>query len=148
MNSGNLEEALDARAGLEHRLLMADAWCGAQPSGEACEEPPGASVWVHSSALATFTLSSAHLSGDLSACGPAQDQGCLIGTFAGPSSPFIDIAGNLFEDDIEWAWREGITAGCATNLYCPSAAVTREQMAKFIANAFDLPADRCRRVHR
>jgi hypothetical protein len=139
VSSGNLEAALDARAGLEHRLLMADAWCGSQPDGDVCEEPPGASVWVHWSSLATFTLSSAHLSGDLSACGPAQNQGCLIGTFAGPSSPFIDIAGNLFEEDIEWAWREGITAGCAANLYCPSAAVTREQMAKFIANAFDLP---------
>ena len=28
VNSGNLEEALDARAGLGRRLLMADAWCG------------------------------------------------------------------------------------------------------------------------
>ena len=34
---------------------------------------------------------------------------------------------------------EGITGGCATNLYCPDATVTRAQMAVFLVKAFNLP---------
>ncbi|HUF00048.1 MAG TPA: S-layer homology domain-containing protein [Anaerolineales bacterium] len=34
---------------------------------------------------------------------------------------------------------EGITAGCATNTYCPEAPVTRAQMAVFLVRTFNLP---------
>lgn len=34
---------------------------------------------------------------------------------------------------------EGITGGCANNLYCPGASVTRAQMAVFLVRAFNLP---------
>lgn len=56
-----------------------------------------------------------------------------IGTFA-------DDDGNPFEADIEWLFDQGITLGCGIDLFCPKAAVTREQMASFLVRALDLPA--------
>jgi hypothetical protein len=40
---------------------------------------------------------------------------------------------------IEQFYREGITTGCATGLYCPEQSVTRAEMAVFIDRAFDFP---------
>ena len=40
---------------------------------------------------------------------------------------------------IEAITAAGITNGCATAQYCPDRAVTRAEMATFIARAFDLP---------
>jgi hypothetical protein len=42
---------------------------------------------------------------------------------------------------VEQLFREGITGGCGTNpaLYCPEQAVTRGQMAVFLARTFGLP---------
>ena len=54
--------------------------------------------------------------------------------------PFTDIAGNPFEADIEWLRQADITRGCGDNRYCPDNMVTREEMASFLARAFDLPA--------
>jgi len=34
---------------------------------------------------------------------------------------------------------EGITGGCATNLYCPESPVTRAEMAVFLVRTFKLP---------
>ena len=34
---------------------------------------------------------------------------------------------------------EGITSGCGPGLFCPAIAVTREQMAVFISNTFNIP---------
>ena len=48
-----------------------------------------------------------------------------------PSSPFYA----LIE---EMAVRQ-ITSGCGGNNYCPTALVTREQMAVFLVRAFNLP---------
>ena len=46
---------------------------------------------------------------------------------------FADVpASNPFCPWIEELVRRGITTGCATNLYCPSASVTRAQMAPFL----------------
>jgi hypothetical protein len=56
-----------------------------------------------------------------------------IGTFA-------DDDGNPFEADIEWLASEGITLGCAIDLFCPKAPVTRGQMASFLVRSLDLPA--------
>ena len=45
---------------------------------------------------------------------------------------------------IFWFWingnitREGITAGCGDGIYCPEAAVTRDQMAVFLVRTFGL----------
>ncbi len=56
-------------------------------------------------------------------------------------TPFEDVNGNIFLDDIEWAYQEGITFGCSTDppLFCPKAPVTRGQMASFLVRALDLP---------
>lgn len=50
-----------------------------------------------------------------------------------------DIDGSPFANDIAWAYDAGITVGCAPNLFCTSNAVTREQMASFLARALHLP---------
>ena len=52
---------------------------------------------------------------------------------------FADTLSSIFRDDILWIYENGITFGCAPNMYCPDAAVTREQMASFLVRAFDLP---------
>ena len=53
---------------------------------------------------------------------------------------FADDDGNPFEADIEWLATEGITQGCALDLFCPKAPVTRGQMASFLVRSLDLPA--------
>jgi hypothetical protein len=51
---------------------------------------------------------------------------------------FDDVpATNPFCPWIEELVRRGITTGCAPNLYCPSASVTRAQMAPFLVKATD-----------
>jgi glucose/arabinose dehydrogenase len=53
---------------------------------------------------------------------------------------FTDIVSSTFLDDIHWLLYEGITTGCSSTTYCPTANVTREQMAIFLDRALDLPA--------
>ncbi|MGH2427351.1 MAG: S8 family serine peptidase [Candidatus Limnocylindria bacterium] len=53
---------------------------------------------------------------------------------------FSDIAFSPFIDDIGWLAQSGITSGCAEDRFCPTAAVTREQMASFLTRAKNLPA--------
>jgi hypothetical protein len=53
---------------------------------------------------------------------------------------FTDIAASTFIDDIHWIFYEGLTAGCTATTYCPTASVTREQMAIFLDRALALPA--------
>jgi hypothetical protein len=55
------------------------------------------------------------------------------------SGPFVDADDSIFRNDILWAWDEGVTAGCAPSRYCPTATVTRDQMASFLVRAMDLP---------
>ncbi len=51
-------------------------------------------------------------------------------------SDFLDVPGDhLFHAYIEKVFRNGITAGCGSGNYCPSAAVTRAQMAVFLLKA-------------
>jgi glucose/arabinose dehydrogenase len=53
---------------------------------------------------------------------------------------FTDIATSTFLDSIHWLYYEGITVGCGGGRFCPTAAVTREQMAIFLVRAFDHPS--------
>ena len=53
---------------------------------------------------------------------------------------FVDDAGNKHEDRINRLRAAGITSGCGPDVYCPKGAVTRSQMASFLARAFNLPA--------
>lgn len=57
--------------------------------------------------------------------------------FQGPW--FEDILGSPFRADILWIANAGISAGCGPELFCPKDAVSREQMASFIARALHLP---------
>jgi hypothetical protein len=50
-----------------------------------------------------------------------------------------DISTSIFANDIAWAYDQGITVGCAPNLYCTSSVVSREQMASLLARALRLP---------
>lgn len=68
------------------------------------------------------------------------------GGFAkGPScacdAVFTDICASPFRADIEWLAAEGLTSGCdpKEKLYCPDDAVSRGQMAAFLAAALKLP---------
>ena len=56
-----------------------------------------------------------------------------------PTISFTDIAHSPFRADIEWLVAAGITKGCASNLFCPTDAVGRDQMASFMRRALDLP---------
>ena len=53
--------------------------------------------------------------------------------------PYSDIAWSPFLQDIIWLTDAGITLGCGGGNFCPGAAVTREQMASFLARAVNLP---------
>ena len=54
--------------------------------------------------------------------------------------PFSDIVNSQFYYDIKWAFAAGVTKGCTTTTFCPTSAVTREQMASFLVRALGLPA--------
>ncbi len=60
-------------------------------------------------------------------------------TFTTGQYGFSDVIGSAFENDIAWLATVGITGGCGGGQFCPSAAVTREQLASFLARALDLP---------
>ena len=61
------------------------------------------------------------------------------GAAAAPSGRFTDDDGNVHESMIEAVVRAGVATGCEAQLYCPTANVTRAQMASFLVNALDLP---------
>lgn len=66
----------------------------------------------------------------------------LVRAFNLPSTTtdfFADDDGNIHEADINALRAAGITTGCAANLYCPDAPVTRAQMAAFIRRALGIP---------
>jgi len=65
-----------------------------------------------------------------------------VGT-ANASGFFSDDDDSIHVRAIEAIADEGITRGCnppVNDLFCPSATVTREQMASFLVRALDLPA--------
>ena len=51
---------------------------------------------------------------------------------------FSDDDGNIHEANINALRRAGITRGCGGARFCPGEAVTRAQMATFLARALDL----------
>ena len=58
----------------------------------------------------------------------------------GTSVVFTDIGSSAFKNDILWLAEQGITTGCGSYRYCPTAYVTRSQMASFLVRALDLTA--------
>jgi len=59
---------------------------------------------------------------------------------AAPRDYFRDDEESAHENDINRLAAAGISGGCAAVRFCPGAAVTREQMASFLARAFQLSA--------
>jgi len=53
---------------------------------------------------------------------------------------FTDDGGSVHQGDINRLAAAGITGGCGSGRFCPSAGVTREEMASFLARAFGLAA--------
>jgi len=56
-----------------------------------------------------------------------------------PGTPFTDIGGHPFANDIAWLYQAGITGGCTSTLFCPDDNVSREQMASFLDRVLPLP---------
>jgi hypothetical protein len=63
-----------------------------------------------------------------------------LGLPASTTNWFSDDAGNQHEPNINRIATAGVTLGCGAGIYCPSSAVSREQMASFLARALGLPA--------
>lgn len=53
---------------------------------------------------------------------------------------FTDDGGSIHQADINRLAAAGIAAGCGGGRYCPSAVVSRQEMASFLVRAFHLPA--------
>ncbi|MGH8911861.1 MAG: S-layer homology domain-containing protein [Acidimicrobiia bacterium] len=76
----------------------------------------------------------------------------LARAFGYPTAPgsFVDVAGSVFVSNIGALAAAGVTKGCdppANTRFCPDRAVTRAEMATFLARALDLavvvPPPRC-----
>jgi hypothetical protein len=55
------------------------------------------------------------------------------------ANPFTDLTGGVHDANIDAIYNAGITTGCVPNAeYCPTANVTREEMASFLARTAGL----------
>jgi hypothetical protein len=55
------------------------------------------------------------------------------------ANPFNDLTGGVHDANIDAIYNAGITTGCVPNVsYCPTANVTREEMASFLARTAGL----------
>jgi hypothetical protein len=54
-------------------------------------------------------------------------------------TPFRDVTGGPHAGSVAALARSGITTGCGRDRFCPGNAVTRAQMATFIARGFQVP---------
>lgn len=57
---------------------------------------------------------------------------------ASPTDHFTDDDGSPFEADIDSLATAGVTLGCDASRYCPQGAVTRAEMASFVARSLGL----------
>ena len=96
----------------------------------------GAETWVQQTSISSLHFGEPDywyaFAGDPNRT-PGSQQAALIGSFR-------DIGSSQFIADILWLANRGVTTGCAFERFCPTASVTREQMASFIARALNLPA--------
>ena len=61
---------------------------------------------------------------------------CAVGS---PNLHFTDIGtGDSFCKHVHFLWARNIVSGCSATTYCPTQGVTRDQMARFLGNAFNL----------
>jgi hypothetical protein len=58
---------------------------------------------------------------------------------ASPNLHFTDVtASDPLCRHVHFLWAKGIVSGCSATEYCPSGNVARDEMAKFLGNAFQL----------
>ena len=55
------------------------------------------------------------------------------------TGPFVDVGTSTHAGNINALAAAGITTGCTPTLFCPTLAVTRDQMATFLVRALELP---------
>jgi photosystem II stability/assembly factor-like uncharacterized protein len=72
--------------------------------------------------------------------GPDPVTGFSYSCNAGSSNlHFIDVkVTDSYCKHVHFLWAKGIIAGCSSNQYCPNTNLGRDEMAKFLANAFAL----------
>ena len=72
--------------------------------------------------------------------GPEPVTGLSYSCDAGsPNVHFTDVpAADTFCKHVHYLWAKGIISGCSATTYCPTGTVSRDQMAKFLVNAFRL----------
>jgi len=103
--------------------------------------PPSADAIDH------VTTPGATLSVDVDSGAPAIADGTLVKVLSGSDAGYVvklvgfdDTGSSTFLADIVWLADEGITVGCGPTSFCPTAAVTRGQMAAFLVRALGLTA--------
>ena len=61
---------------------------------------------------------------------------CAVGS---PNLHFTDIfTSDTYCKHVHYLWAKAIVSGCSGTTYCPTGGVTRDQMARFLGNAFNL----------
>ena len=61
---------------------------------------------------------------------------CAVGS---PNLHFTDVGtSDSFCKQVHFLWARNIVSGCSATTYCPTQGVTRDQMARFLGNAFNL----------
>lgn len=59
--------------------------------------------------------------------------GALVPLSLLAANPFGDLTGSVHDADIDAIYNAGVTTGCDPVSYCPTANVTRQEMASFLA---------------
>jgi hypothetical protein len=56
-----------------------------------------------------------------------------------PNLHFTDVfVADTYCKHVHFLWARGIIQGCSATQYCPSLDIGRDEMSKFLTNAFDL----------
>ena len=97
---------------------------------------PFASASAASSASAAFSLRCVFAMRTYTDGTTGRSYSCAAGS---PQIHFSDVpASNAFCKHVHFLWAKGVVAGCSATKYCPTQPVTRDAMAKFLANGFGL----------
>jgi hypothetical protein len=72
--------------------------------------------------------------------GPDPDTGLSYSCDAGsPNLHFTDVfPSDVYCRHAHYLWARGIISGCSASQYCPDLTIGRDEMAKFLTNAFKL----------
>jgi hypothetical protein len=72
--------------------------------------------------------------------GPDPDTGLSYSCDAGsPNMHFADVfPSDVYCKHAHYLWARGIISGCSASQYCPDFTIGRDEMSKFLTNAFKL----------